>query len=103
MNATPERTTFLGCPLDLVGREEILARAEAAASGEGPRLRIEGLNVAKLVEARESPALMAALHEAELVHADGNGVVFGLVMAMCVIAAALALGKIKRADPADLF
>lgn len=29
--------------------------------------------------------------------------VFGLVMAMCMIAAALALGKIKRADPADLF
>lgn len=29
--------------------------------------------------------------------------VFGLVMAMCIIAAALALGKIKRADPADLF
>ncbi len=29
--------------------------------------------------------------------------VFGLTMAMCVIAAALSLGKIKRADPADLF
>lgn len=29
--------------------------------------------------------------------------VIGLVLAMCVIAAALSLGKIKRADPADLF
>jgi putative ABC transport system permease protein len=29
--------------------------------------------------------------------------VFGLAIAMCAIAAALSLGKIKRADPADLF
>ena len=29
--------------------------------------------------------------------------VFALTMGMCVIAAALSLGKIKRADPADLF
>jgi putative ABC transport system permease protein len=29
--------------------------------------------------------------------------VFALVIAMCAIAAALSLGKIKRADPADLF
>lgn len=81
MNATTERVTFLGCPLDIAGGEEILARAEAAAIGEGPCLRIEGLNVAKLIEAREDPALMAALHEAELVHADGKGVVMGLGMA----------------------
>jgi putative ABC transport system permease protein len=29
--------------------------------------------------------------------------VFALTLGMCVIAAALSLGKIKRADPADLF
>jgi N-acetylglucosaminyldiphosphoundecaprenol N-acetyl-beta-D-mannosaminyltransferase len=81
MNARTERTTFLGCPLDLAGPEDILAQAEAAAAGGGPRLRIEGLNVAKLVEAREGPALMTALQEAELVHADGKGIVLGLAMA----------------------
>jgi N-acetylglucosaminyldiphosphoundecaprenol N-acetyl-beta-D-mannosaminyltransferase len=81
MITAAERTNFLGCPIDLAGPGEILARAEAAATGAGPRLRIEGLNVAKLVEARESPALMAALDEAELVHADGKGVVIGLAMA----------------------
>lgn len=81
MNTTTGRTTFLGCPLDLAGTEEILTRAAAALSGNGARLRIEGLNVAKLVEARESPALMAALHDAELVHVDGEGVVLGLAMA----------------------
>jgi N-acetylglucosaminyldiphosphoundecaprenol N-acetyl-beta-D-mannosaminyltransferase len=72
------RTTFLDCPIDLVGTDQILAQAQAAAEGAGPRLRIEGLNVAKLVEARENPALMAALRDAELVHADGMGIVFGL-------------------------
>ena len=81
MNATTERMTFLECPLDLADTDEILLRAEAAAAGQGPRLRIEGLNVAKLVEAREKPALMAALQEAELVHVDGKGVVLGLAMA----------------------
>ncbi len=81
MNATTQRMRFLGCPLDVAGVEEILARAEAAALGEGPCLRIEGLNVAKLIEAREDPALMAALDEAELVHADGKGIVIGLATA----------------------
>ncbi len=81
MIAAAERMTFLGCPIDLAGPDEILGRAEAAATGAGARLRIEGLNVAKLVEARESPGLMAALDEAELVHADGKGVVIGLAMA----------------------
>ncbi|WP_049794766.1 WecB/TagA/CpsF family glycosyltransferase [Methylomonas methanica] len=42
------------------------------------RLRIEGLNVAKLVDARGNPALMAALREAEVVHMDGAGISFGL-------------------------
>lgn len=81
MNAMTKRMTFLGCPLDTAGADEILTRAEAAALGEGPRLRVEGLNVAKLVEAREDPALMAALREAELVHADGKGIVIGLGIA----------------------
>jgi N-acetylglucosaminyldiphosphoundecaprenol N-acetyl-beta-D-mannosaminyltransferase len=71
------RITFLGCPLDMIAPGEILARAAKALGGRG-RLRIEGLNVAKLVEARGDPALMAALREAEMVHVDGAGISLGL-------------------------
>lgn len=78
MKTPTDRATFLSCPIDIVGTDEILSHAQAAAEGVGPRLRIEGLNVAKLVEARESSVLMAALWEAELVHIDGMGIVLGL-------------------------
>lgn len=71
------RVTFLGCPLDMVAPAGILDRAGMALRGQG-RLRIEGLNVAKLVEARGDTALMAALQEAELVHVDGAGILLGL-------------------------
>jgi N-acetylglucosaminyldiphosphoundecaprenol N-acetyl-beta-D-mannosaminyltransferase len=71
------RVTFLGCPLDLIGHAEILLRAQEAMRGHG-RLRIEGLNVAKLVDARGDPFLMTALREAELVHVDGAGIILGL-------------------------
>lgn len=71
------RIVFLGCPLDMIAPGEMLARAAKALGGRG-RLRIEGLNVAKLVEARGDPALMAALREAEMVHVDGAGISLGL-------------------------
>jgi N-acetylglucosaminyldiphosphoundecaprenol N-acetyl-beta-D-mannosaminyltransferase len=71
------RVMFLGCPLDLIGHDEILRRAEQALHGYG-RLRIEGMNVAKLIDARCNPLLMTALNEAELVHADGAGISIGL-------------------------
>lgn len=72
-----ERIRFLDCPLDLLGHDALLARAEHALASDD-RLRIEGLNVAKLVEAREQPALRQALAEAELVHVDGAGISLGL-------------------------
>lgn len=78
MTMRRERTSFLGCPVDLIDRAELLDRAEQAGRGHGPRLRIEGLNVAKLVEARRDPALTRALDDAELVHVDGQGIVLGL-------------------------
>jgi len=78
MSMQNTRMSFLGCPLDLSGGEEILRRIEGAASLAGPRLRIEGLNVAKLVDARKDMDLMAALREAEIVHVDGQGVALGL-------------------------
>lgn len=70
------RTDLLGCPLDVLSKEEILARIQRAAEG-GPRLRIEGINVAKMIEARRDPQLAAALDEAEIVHVDGGGVEIG--------------------------
>jgi N-acetylglucosaminyldiphosphoundecaprenol N-acetyl-beta-D-mannosaminyltransferase len=72
------RVSFLGCPLDMIDPGEIMARAARGLDGSGGRLRIEGLNVAKLVEARADPSLMAALREAELVHVDGAGISLGL-------------------------
>lgn len=72
-----ERLAFLGCPLDMIAPSKILQRAAKALSGQA-RLRIEGLNVAKLVEARSDSVLMAALREAEMVHVDGAGISLGL-------------------------
>ncbi|MDA8448690.1 WecB/TagA/CpsF family glycosyltransferase [Acidovorax sp. NCPPB 3859] len=71
------RLRFFGCPLDLVPPAQLLQRAQAAAEG-GERIRIEGLNVAKLVDARTQVPLRAALEEAELVHIDGSGIGIGL-------------------------
>ncbi len=71
------RLDYLGCPVDLIGHEEILCRVRNALQGGG-RMRIEGLNVAKLIEARENPLLNDALRVAELVHVDGFGIEAGL-------------------------
>ncbi len=73
---TSARQSFLGCPVDAVSHEEILARARTALLQHG-RLIIEGLNVAKLVVARRDPALMEALTAADVVHVDGAGIAFG--------------------------
>lgn len=73
-----ERVWFLGCPVDLLDSAELLRRAETAGRGQGPRMRIEGLNVAKLVDARGNPDLSQALRDAELVHVDGKGIALGL-------------------------
>jgi N-acetylglucosaminyldiphosphoundecaprenol N-acetyl-beta-D-mannosaminyltransferase len=70
---------FLGCRLDAISREEILSRCGEAMDGGG-RLRIEGVNVAKLIDARGSHALREALDEAEIVHVDGTGLAWGLAL-----------------------
>lgn len=74
------REDFLGCPVDLVDREG-LRRQYAMALAGGARLRIEGLNVAKVVQARRDPELLAALREAEAIHVDGMGVRWGMAIA----------------------
>lgn len=73
----PRRIDFLGCPLDLLTPQELLDEARLALAGE-QRLRLEGLNVAKLVDARCTPVLMGALQDAERVHIDGAGISLGL-------------------------
>lgn len=79
MNSEPDshRIEFLGCPLNLLSPQEIIEQARQALT-EGRRLRLEGLNVAKLVDARATPFLMQALQEAERVHIDGSGISLGL-------------------------
>lgn len=79
MNNThePRRIDFIGCPLDLLSPQELLDEAKNALLG-GQRLRLEGLNVAKLVDARSTPLLMGALEDAERVHIDGAGISLGL-------------------------
>lgn len=73
----PERIRFFDCPLDLVSPTQLLQRAQEAAHGGDP-VRIEGLNVAKLIDARAQGLLRDALDEAELVHIDGSGISAGL-------------------------
>lgn len=77
MTGPGDRLRFLGCPLDLLTPAQLLQRAQAAADGGVP-LRIEGLNVAKLIDARTQPLLREALDAAELVHIDGGGISVGL-------------------------
>lgn len=80
MNSSPDsRIEFLGCPLDLVSPQGLIAKVRGALI-DGHRLRLEGLNVAKLVDARATPFLMQALQEAECVHIDGAGIALGLKM-----------------------
>lgn len=71
------RINFLGAPLDLLTPQELLDEAQRALDGER-RLRLEGLNVAKLIDARCTPMLMNALEKAERVHIDGAGISLGL-------------------------
>lgn len=77
MNDRNDRLHFFGCPLDLLSSAQLLARAQVAVDGGAP-LRIEGLNVAKLIDARAQRSLREALEEAELVHIDGGGISAGL-------------------------
>lgn len=77
MTGPGDRLRLLGCPLDLLTPAQLLQRAQAAVDGGAP-LRIEGLNVAKLIDARAQPPLRQALEEAELVHIDGGGISVGL-------------------------
>ncbi len=78
MNAAAKRRIrLLDCPVDLLSPQELLADIEQALRSNAS-IRLEGLNVAKLVDARRTPSLMQALEEAERVHIDGAGIYLGL-------------------------
>lgn len=70
------RCRLLGCPLDRLSPEQVLSRIYQAIRSSEP-LRVEGLNVSKIVQARRDRTLLAALEEAEVVHLDGVGVALG--------------------------
>lgn len=71
-----ERRNLLGCPLDVLSPEQILSRIHGAVRSSD-RVRVEGLNVSKIIQARRDRMLLAALEEAEIVHLDGIGVALG--------------------------
>lgn len=78
MNSTASRRVdLLGCPVDLLSPRELLADIEKVLRNN-QHMRLEGLNVAKLVDARQEPDLMQALRQAERVHIDGAGIYLGL-------------------------
>lgn len=70
------RCKLLGCPLDLLGPVQVLTRVKQAVR-TGNSVRVEGLNVAKIIQARRNKALMTALENADIVHLDGIGVALG--------------------------
>jgi N-acetylglucosaminyldiphosphoundecaprenol N-acetyl-beta-D-mannosaminyltransferase len=70
------RYKLLGCPLDVLWPEQILSCVHRAIR-TGDTVRVEGLNVAKVIQARRDQTLMGALEEAEVVHLDGVGVALG--------------------------
>jgi N-acetylglucosaminyldiphosphoundecaprenol N-acetyl-beta-D-mannosaminyltransferase len=67
------RVTLLGFPLDLLSRDEAVARA-AELVREGGARRAVALNPLKLMRARRDPALAESIRRADLVLADGVGI-----------------------------
>lgn len=76
-NPRQRRALFLDCPVDLVGWSDLRRLYTEALTGAF-RLKIEGVNVSKIVDARADKALRNALASADLLHIDGMGVHWGL-------------------------
>ena len=72
----PERTEVQGCPIDPLTLQESLDLLTSwVMSGAGPKLQIS-MNAAKIERARRDPTLQEAWSRADLVSADGMGVVW---------------------------
>jgi N-acetylglucosaminyldiphosphoundecaprenol N-acetyl-beta-D-mannosaminyltransferase len=70
------RTTFLGCPVDILTMAETVELAHEAMR-KRKRLQHVALNVAKLVNMRRDPVLAADVISSDLVGIDGMGIVWG--------------------------
>ncbi|WP_298422815.1 WecB/TagA/CpsF family glycosyltransferase [Rhodoblastus sp.] len=70
------RSSFLGCPIDVLTMAETVELAREAMRS-GRRLQHVALNVAKLVNMRSDPVLAADVANSDLVGIDGMGIVLG--------------------------
>jgi N-acetylglucosaminyldiphosphoundecaprenol N-acetyl-beta-D-mannosaminyltransferase len=75
-SADDSAAAFLGVPLHLLTMEQTLSRIVAAIQ-EGRTIRQVSLNVAKLIMLRRDAELAADVVEADIVSADGMGIVIG--------------------------
>ena len=71
------RIRFFGTPVDLIGMEETLARAEHAMTTR-TLTRHTALNVAKLVKLESDPLLAEDVRGSDIVGIDGQGIIYGL-------------------------
>src|SRR5262249_37193955 len=70
------RRRLLGCPVDLLTMQETVGEVEEAIAA-GRRTRHVVVNVAKLVAARGDADLRDAIEAADIINADGMGIVWG--------------------------
>lgn len=87
------RTSFLGCPVDLLTMAETVDLARGAMRS-GRRVQHVALNVAKLVNMRSDPVLAADVANSDIVGIDGMGILWG--------ARALGLPAASRVAGVDL-
>lgn len=71
------RVYLLGTPIDLLSCDESVARAVAAMTGRAPMVHV-ALNVAKFVQMRRNAELRRDVEAADMVGADGMGIVLAL-------------------------
>ncbi|ANU07152.1 WecB/TagA/CpsF family glycosyltransferase [Paraurantiacibacter namhicola] len=94
MQQAASRITFFGTPVDLLDREQTLARAQQAMDSGQP-LRHTALNVAKLIKLEGDELLAEDVRGSDLVGIDGMGIVLGLKL--------FGVDKAERVAGVDLF
>ncbi|RFB81091.1 WecB/TagA/CpsF family glycosyltransferase [Methylovirgula sp. 4M-Z18] len=87
------RTSFLGCPIDILTMKETVELAREAMRSRR-RLQHVALNVAKLVNMRSDPVLANDVVNSDVIGIDGMGIVWG--------AQALGMPVSKRVTGVDL-
>lgn len=72
--APADRTTVMGCPVDVVTMTDAVSRIAAALRRKQPIAHV-ALNTAKLIRMRHDPVLYRDVCSADLITADGMGIV----------------------------